>query len=264
MFEFHKDKERYFNIQRTVTAENIIPFIEQNHGLCRGKKVLEIGGAEAGVLKAFLDIGNTGVGVELSSSRFDTAISFLSIDIQEGRARIVNKNIYDIADPAAEFGFLFDIIILKDVIEHIPDQDRFIPKLKDFLSDDGVIFFAYPPWWMPFGGHQQICSHKLLRTLPWFHLLPLPLYKAILSAFGEKDATIAELLDIRSTGINIERLYTILRTHQYKIISQIFWFTNPIYQFKFGVKKRQLPSILASLPYIRNFYTTAHYILFRK
>ena len=198
MFDFHQDKIRYFNIQKTVTAENIIPFIEQHYGTVQGKHVLEVGCAEAGVLKAFIDKGCTGVGVELD-------------EIADNKVKIINKNIYDIKDPLAEFGRLFDIIVLKDVIEHIPDQERFIPKLKEFLAADGVIFFAYPPWWMPFGGHQQICRHKLLRTLPWFHLLPASLYRLLLQAFGEQQATIDELMDIKSTGINIERLYKILK-----------------------------------------------------
>jgi SAM-dependent methyltransferase len=264
MFDFHQDKIRYFNIQKTVTAEDIIPFIELYYGPVKGKHVIEIGCAEAGVLKAFIDHGNTGVGVELSSSRFDQATTFLASEIAENKAQIINKNIYDIDQPVSEFGRLFDVIVLKDVIEHIPDQEKFIPKLKEFLAEDGVIFFAYPPWWMPFGGHQQICRHKILRTLPWFHLLPVALYTLILKAFGEQQPTIDELLDIRSTGINIERLYHIIKKNNFSKAGEIMWWINPIYQFKFGLKKRKVLPFLAHIPYLRNFYTTAHYILFRK
>lgn len=264
MFDFHQDKIRYFNIQKTVTDEDIIPFIERNYGPVTGKHVIEIGCAEAGVLKSFIDHGNTGVGVELSSSRFDQATSFLAKEIAENKAQIINKNIYDIAHPVTEFGRLFDVIILKDVIEHIPDQEKFIPKLKEFLADDGVIFFAYPPWWMPFGGHQQICRHKILRTLPWFHLLPASFYTLILKTFGEQQPTIDELLDIKSTGINMERLYNILKKNDFTISGEIMWLINPIYKFKFGLKKRKVVPFLANIPYLRNFYTTAHYILFRK
>lgn len=263
MFDFHQDKVRYFNIQKTVTAEDIIPFIEEHYGIVSEKHILEIGCAEAGVLKAFIDKGNTGVGVELSSSRHALAESFLSDDIEQNRAKIINKNIYDIADPEKEFGRLFDIIVLKDVIEHIPDQDIFIPKLKEFLTNDGVIFFAYPPWWMPFGGHQQICSSKLLRAFPWFHLLPLKVYRSVLSLFGESQATIDELTDVKFTGINIERLYSILRNNNFKITGEILWFINPIYKFKFGLRKRKTLFIFSKIPYLRNFYTTAHYVLFR-
>lgn len=263
MFDFHVDKLRYFDIQKTVTKEDIIPFIEYHTGLCEGKNVLEIGCAEAGVLKAFLDKGNTGIGVELSDARVESATKFLQKELLEGNVSIINKNIYDIADPLQEFGKLFDIIVLKDVIEHIPEQERFIPLLRKFLNPEGVILFAYPPWWMPFGGHQQICTSKWLRTLPWFHMLPLPVYKWILNIFKEKDATIKDLLEIKATGINVERLYRILKGNDYKILGEIFWLTNPIYKFKFGFKKRRVASLLTKIPYIRNFYTTAHYILFR-
>ena len=263
MFEFHKDKQRYFDMQRLVTQDDIIPFIEQNTGECIGKRVLEIGCAEAGVLKAFIDKGNTGTGVELETSRFEDAKIFLKQELKDGNFSIINKNIYDIADPKSEFGELFDIIILKDVIEHIPDQPKFINQLKLFLSPDGVIFFAYPPWWMPFGGHQQLCISKFLEKLPWFHLLPTFAYKLLLKTFGEGQATIDELLNIKSTGIIIETLHKILKKEKFEIISEQFWLINPIYRMKFGLKSRLVPSFFSSLPYLRNFYTTTHYILFR-
>ncbi|MBK8828056.1 MAG: class I SAM-dependent methyltransferase [Saprospiraceae bacterium] len=151
MFDFHKDKQRYFNIQKAVTEEDVIPFLEKQIGSCINKRVLEVGCAEAGVLKAFLDKGNTGIGIELAESRFVLARQFLDEDIKQGKADIINKNIYDVKDPASELNGLFDIIILKDVIEHIHDQGKFIQLLRGFLAPDGVVFFAYPPWWMPFG-----------------------------------------------------------------------------------------------------------------
>jgi SAM-dependent methyltransferase len=263
MFEFHTDKKRYFDIQKIVTQEDVIPFIESEMGPVKGKDVLEIGCAEAGVLKAFIDHGNFGVGVELAESRYQLAREFLADDIDQRKAQIYNKNIYDVQDVVKEFGCLFDVIILKDVIEHIPEQEKFIPWLKSFLSPGGCVFFAYPPWMMPFGGHQQICKHKLLRTLPWFHLLPISLYTWILKRFGEKEGTIRELLEVKSTGINIERMYKILRRSGYTIMKESFWFTNPIYKFKFGFKKSHVFALLTKIPVFRNLVTTAHYVLFK-
>lgn len=262
MFDFHKDKQRYFNIQKEVTEEDVIPFLEKQIGSCINKRVLEVGCAEAGVLKAFLDKGNTGIGIELAESRFVLARQFLDEDIKQGKADIINKNIYDVKDPASELNGLFDIIILKDVIEHIHDQGKFIKQLRGFLAPDGVVFFAYPPWWMPFGGHQQICNAKLLRTLPWFQLLPKSLYKGLLQLFNERPATIADLLEIKETGINIEKMRRLLRENNYTILDQKFWLFNPIYKFKFGINKKVVWKPLTMLPYIRNFYTTAHYVVF--
>ena len=47
MFDFHKDKQRYFNIQKEVTEEDVIPFLEKQIGPCINKRVLEVGCAEA-------------------------------------------------------------------------------------------------------------------------------------------------------------------------------------------------------------------------
>ncbi len=262
MFEFHKDKKRYFEIQMQVTAEDIIPFLESHGVRCSEKEVLEIGCGEAGVLNAFIKHGNKGVGVELSPSRVDHAMHFLKDEISSGRVQIINRDIYDVKDPLKEFGRLFDIIILKDVIEHIPDQGRFISRIGDFLSRDGVVFFAYPPWWMPFGGHQQICRNKILRSLPWIHLLPWPVYRFILGLFGESQATISELKDIKSTGINTGKILSTIKKCNFRILGQKYWLINPIYRFKFGIKKRRLPAFLAGIPVLRNFYTTAHYVMF--
>ncbi len=262
MYAFHEDKIRYFDMQRQVTDTYVIPYIlpylkPQSH-------ILEIGCAEAGVLKAFLDRGHTAVGIELNENRAHLARQFLADYISEGRALIINKNIYDIQNPKEELGQLFDVIVLKDVIEHIPQQEKFIASLSQFLTPNGVVFFAYPPWWMPFGGHQQICSNKILRVLPWFHLLPMPLYKGILKICGEQAGVIKELHEIKETGIIIEKMKSLIIKNNFSILEECFWLINPIYSYKFALKPRRLWSLLSAVPYLRNFYTTAHYLVFSK
>ena len=259
MFDFHQNKAKYFDIQNWVTSAYIIPFISSEIDLSSAKKILEIGCAEAGVLKAFLNQGHRCTGIELSESRVETAKKFLDTEIKEGRAEIINKNIYDV-NVEKEMDFKFDIIILKDVIEHIPNQEKFIPLLKSFLTENGIVFFAYPPWWMPFGGHQQICSSKILGKLPWFHLLPQSIYLSILKLFKEPKGTISELLDIKSTGITIDRLYAILKKNNYTILKENYWLINPIYIKKFNFKPL---SLNLKIPYLRNFFITAHYIVFK-
>ena len=256
MYDFHENKSRYFEIQRWVTAQYIIPFLELPAS--SSLRVLEVGCGEAGVLKAFVDQGHTGMGIELSPTRVEMANAFLSDEVSRGRVEIVNANIYDI-DPASDPKFQFDLIVLKDVIEHIPDQARFMAKLKQFLKPGGNVFFAYPPWWMPFGGHQQICKSKLLSKLPWFHLLPMGLYLAFLRMMGESEATIKELREIKETGIISEKIHAIIRNLNYQVIKETFWLINPIYVRKFNFKP--LKAVLA-IPYLRNIYCTAHYICF--
>ena len=74
LFEFHADRKRYFDIQVMNAEKYVIPFIEEKFPVLPGMRVLEIGSGEGGVLKAFINKGCTGVGVELDAPRVVCAI----------------------------------------------------------------------------------------------------------------------------------------------------------------------------------------------
>jgi len=259
MFDFHTDNEWYFQMQTMTANEYIIPFIEKTRPIYKGMRVLEIGCGEAGVLKAFLDRGCVGIGVELNQSKLEKSHDRLTDYVQNGQLKLINKDIYQV-EAETEFGGKMDVIILKDVIEHIHDQEKLIVRLKSFLNPDGVIFFGFPPWQMPFGGHQQICRSRFLSRLPYFHLLPKGLYKAVLKGFKENPE---DLLEIKETGISIERFEKTVKKSGYKIVQQTHYFINPIYQYKFNMKVQEQSRIIRVLPWVRNFFTTAVYYLIK-
>jgi len=103
MYEFHSDKDRYFDMQYRVTREHILPFLQQYAPGKKWKRVLEIGCAEAGVLKCFLEEGAFCTGIELSSSRIASAEKYHEQAVKEGRIEFVNRNIADI-DPEHDLG----------------------------------------------------------------------------------------------------------------------------------------------------------------
>ena len=263
MYDFHKDKSTYFDHQYRTTQEYIIPFLEESFELTSDLKVLEIGCAEAGVLKAFTERGNSCVGIELSEGRVKLAEQFMADEVSNGLVRFIVRNIYDI-DIEKDIGHRFDLIILKDVIEHIPNQEIFIRKLKDFLNPGGNVFFGFPPWQMPFGGHQQVAKSKFLMYLPYFHLLPYPVYKGVLRMFGESEAKIKGLIEIKDTGISIERFERIVKKEQYGILRRHFFLVNPIYKYKFGLKPRNKIPVISAIPGLRNFVTTCVYYIIKK
>lgn len=262
MLDFHKDKQRYFDYQYWTARDYILPFVAEFLSEQKPLQVLEIGCAEAGVLKAFVEQGHSCTGIELSEYRLADARIFLKEAYQGGQIRFVNKNIYDIR-VEEDLGTQYDLILLKDVIEHIPNQGQVLAKMKDFLKPGGLIFFGFPPWQMPFGGHQQICDSRFLRYLPWFHMLPADIYRKILNIFGEQETIIQELMDIKSTGISIETFERFVTENQFQILKKKFFLTNPIYQYKFGWKPIEQWSVLASIPHLRNFFTTAAYYVVR-
>lgn len=260
MFEFHQDKAVYFDYQYRTGRDYVIPFVNAHKFLTAPARILEIGCGEAGVLQAFLEAGHTAVGIELQPHRVELARSFHAAAIAAGQIDIINRNIYDI-DPTQDAQFRFDLIILKDVIEHIPDQQRFMGLLPHFLNPGGVVFFAFPPWYMPFGGHQQICRNRWLSRLPYFHLLPRSWYAAILRMGGETPERQQDLLEIYDTGISIERFERILQHWNYDQLDRRIYLFNPIYQLKFGIKPRVQAAWLGQIPYVRDFLSTAVYYL---
>ncbi len=250
-------------MQYRTSKDHILPFIQAHLPKERPLRVLEIGCAEAGVLKAFLEKGHQCTGIELSPGRVKKAKQFLSEYVESGQVSFLTSNIYDI-DVQKDLTATFDLVILKDVIEHIPQQERFIASLRSFLQPGGMVFFGFPPWQMPFGGHQQIAKSKLLSKLPYYHLLPRKTYESILRAFGEKEQVIEELLEIKDTGISIERFEQLLKKNQFELVKRELFLFNPIYQYKFGLKPlRQMP-ILRDIPKIRNMVTTCAYYLIRE
>ena len=253
----HRDPQRYFNEQSLSTERYIIPFIQSVKEINESLKVLEIGCGEAGNLKPFLELGCICTGVDYSVSKIEKAKEYYSDLSYKEKLTLISDDIYN----TNEFDSQFDLVIVRDVIEHIHDQDKFLGLIKKIMAPNAVVFFAFPPWQNPFGGHQQMCKSKVLSHFPYFHLLPKAIYQTTLKLFAENNNTVSGLLEIKETGISLERFESLIVKNDYKILKKILYLINPNYEVKFGLKPRKLPMIIEKLPYLRNFVATCGYYL---
>jgi len=260
MYDFHTNTQWYYQMQMLNAEKSVIPFVEEKFPLKEGMKVLEVGCAEGGVLKAFLKRGCYGVGVELNETRLEKAKELNQEYIQNHQAKFIAKNIYD-SSFQIEFNEYFDLIVLKDVIEHIHDQEKVMVVLKKLLKNEGCIFFGFPPFNMPFGGHQQVSQSKIFSKLPYTHILPMPIYKFIMKLFGEQSE---EFVEIKETGISTIRFERIVKNTGLKTINELHYLFNPIYEYKFGIKPRVQFSFIRAIPHLRDFLTTCVFYLVRK
>lgn len=258
MHDRHTNKRRYFNEQARTTREHVIPYLEQVMDISPGTRVFEIGCGEGGNLLPFLQRGCSGVGVDFNQTKITLGTTYLAEAAPTAEVSLLIQDIYD--SSATALG-TFDLIILRDVIEHIHDQGKFLRMVHRFLRPGGYIFFGFPPWRMPFGGHQQICRSPLLSKLPWFHLLPMPLYRGLLRALGETEQMVVNLAEIKDTGISIDRFSRLVRENGFVFTRKDLWLINPNYETKFGLQPRPLPAWAGRLPWIRDFYTTCCYAI---
>ncbi len=254
----HWDEKIRFEQQVDNSKSYVLPFIEQTKKLTSGMQVMEVGCGEGGVLLPFIELGCYCIGVDLAPERIDIANNFLKNEVAENKALFLCQNIYDDSF-YVKYAGTFDVIILKDVIEHVHEQDKFIPYLKKLLKPEGQIFFGFPPWCMPFGGHQQLCRVKWISVLPYYHILPKFIYKGILKMAGEHPLIIEDLMEIKDTRISIERFERIIKQSGLKILNKNHYLINPIYKYKFNIKPRLQFPILTKIPFFRNFVTTCVY-----
>ncbi len=258
MQERHRQRDKYFEEQAYTSGKYVIPFIEEHLPVGPGTEVLEIGCGEGGNLLPFLEAGCRATGVDILETKISNAEKFYSDHPQKENIEFICSDIYS---PPENLKRQFDLIIMRDVLEHIHNQERFLNYVKIFLKSSGMLFLGFPPWQNPFGGHQQMCLNKYLSILPWIHLLPGRTYPGLLSLAGEPQKRIESLMEIRETRISLERFLRIIRKEKYKVEKRILWFINPNYQVKFGLKPRKQIALIYSLPWIRNFMITTCYYL---
>lgn len=256
MQERHTNRKKYFEEQIITTEKHVIPFLKEFIQIDSNLKILEIGCGEGGNLKPFLDLGCSVTGVDLATGKIENGKKYFANHPNSGKIKFFAEDIYTSQNLAQ-----YDLIIMRDVIEHIHDQNRFMNYVKKFLKPDGKFFLAFPPWYNPFGGHQQICESRLLSMLPYYHILPATLYKGILKLFGETENKIEGLLEIKTTGITIERFEKIVKNNGYSINSKRDYFINPNYEIKFGLKPRKGIPIISSIPVLQNFIITSVYYI---
>lgn len=248
----HLDRQQYFSELANTSREYYVSYIS-DFASAQNKKILEIGCGEGGNLLAFAEIGCDVTGIDRSEERISQANFFFS-DIKS-KYKFLCIDFFDMT--CVDETDRYDIVLIHDVIEHIAQKDRFFSHIKQFVAKDGFIFWGFPAWQMPFGGHQQICRSKVCSMLPFIHLLPEIVYRYILMISRESKSCIDELIEIKRCGVSIEKFETLIKRNNHIVIDRCLWFINPHYKQKFNLKPRKLYGVISQIKYIRNFFATS-------
>ena len=122
MHERHIDRELYFREQAHTTSRHVIPFINSILPVTASISVLEIGCGEGGNLLPFLEAGcNRISGIDLSVTKIENARSFYSAIPGGDKVEFIAADIYDSASAGS-----FDLVMMRDVLEHIHAQARLL------------------------------------------------------------------------------------------------------------------------------------------
>lgn len=259
MQQRHQNRYQYFQELANTSREYYLNYLRDHVKPGPSVRILEIGCGEGGNLLPFAEAGCQVTGIDISEGRIEQARQYFMAHHVSGS--FLSQDFLEAVPPKSE-AERYDLVLMHDVIEHIepPFKERFLAHIKPFLKQGGHVFIGFPAWQMPFGGHQQI-SRGLASKLPYIHLLPNPVYLSMIRMSGNSKERVEELRSVKRARMPIERFERLAHSAGFRIAKRTLWLINPHYKQKFNLRPRLLWHWAASLPYVRNFYTTSAFYL---
>ncbi|MCL5991811.1 MAG: class I SAM-dependent methyltransferase, partial [Bacteroidetes bacterium] len=156
----------YWSYQYRLSRDVIVPYLLKNNAFSKNSTVVEIGCGEGGVLTALVEAGaDRALGTDIDPGRL--GIGKKTAEIAAHNIEYETHNITT-DNPISQWEGTADLVILRDVIEHLDDTAQSLKNLKKFLKQSGFLYITFPPYQTPFGGHQHIIK-KFWGKIPYIH-----------------------------------------------------------------------------------------------
>jgi SAM-dependent methyltransferase len=226
---------KHFDEQKKFAEYYLVPFLQNHVPNLSAKKILEVGCAEAGFLDYLQSIGIDATGIELESRRVELALNLNpTLKVQVG----------DITDSGLPGRLLkkFDVIVMRDVIEHIQNRQKAFQILDKLLHAGGYLFTSFPPRFSAFAGHQQH-ARSFLKYIPFVHLLPVFIWRWIGKKMGESSEYINSVIDNYNTGLTINKFEKIYREAGFDGVVKDTFLFRPIFKYRMGLPIVKIPNI---------------------
>lgn len=236
----------YWGYQYRLGEEVLVPYLKKLKAFEQGISVSEVGSAEGGVLAAFVVAGaKDALGTDIVQSRLDTG-SFISklanLPITYVYHDIVNDTIPD------EWLGAYDLILLRDVIEHLDDAEVAMTNIRKMLKPGGYLFVTFPPYHSPFGGHQHTVAN-IWGKLPYIHLLPDFLFHGLIASGRKND--ICEVKRLQKIRLTPKKFVNAAIKAGYEVAHEDFYLLRPVYKMKFGLPALKLTPI-SFIPFVKS------------
>lgn len=248
----------YWKYQYELGLETLHPYLNRLGAFAPGKSVAEIGSAEGGVLAAFVKNGASScLCTDIAQERlnFGRRISALENLPME----FVYHNI--MTDEAApEWNEKFDLVLLRDVIEHLDDTRLALQNIKKIIKPGGFLFVTFPPYHSPFGGHQHTLA-SLPGKIPYIHLLPDVLFHSLIAS--GRPADIEEVKRLEHIKLTPKKFMRAAESTGFQISHADYYLLRPVFKMKFGLPAIRLTP-LSSFPLVKSFLSLEAAYLLKK
>ena len=244
----YKSWELYYWAYQNVLAEDYyIPYVNLYSSNIKNDlasiNILDVGCGNGGFLNAF-------------KKNFKKSTNVDGIDIKKFSSwnnKPANYNIHNILkDNNNAYSKKYDLVILRDVIEHIElkDKEEFMKIVAGFIKPTGEILATFPPYLSPFGLHQQAIMKSFLKYIPYLSLIPKKILKVVIKYFESEDIWL-KIEEIINSGMSISNFKKILKNTNLKIINDTYFTIRPSHEIRYGLKTIKSP--LGHFPLLREF-----------
>ena len=188
------------------------------------------------------------IGLETNSSRTE----FSNYNLKKNHPELSERISYICTDLDKIEDESFDIIISKDVLEHVIGLEEIIPKVTAKLKPGGHMILGWGPlWFSPFGDH-GLSKKATGFKFPWFHLFMSE--RKLLKSVNIERAKVGQkpVESIKEFGMNMEP-FKKYKELIYSLGLKVEYFeTNNTNRFKF-INKIPMPGFLTNY-WIRTIY----------
>ncbi len=253
--DFKNWDDYYWHYQQTLAARYLIPMLAKAGVTLTDSAILEIGCGNGGVIEALSEKASKAIGIDIRG--FDRSLNGTD------KVRYITADVFDVQARKLYAG-QYDIIILRDVIEHLPDKHSVFRLFQELLTDQGCILLTFPPYYSPFGAHQQVFSKTLLGKLPYTHLMPESLYLKWVKSVEKNNAeAYAMAIEMEKAKTTIRQIKKMIRQYSFEETLQEYYFIRPSYEIRYGFKPCKA-YCMKYLPLIREMFVLGVYMILRR
>lgn len=249
----------YRRYQRALAEGYLIPLLSRWGVNLRDAAVLEVGCGDGGCGAAFAAAGCRVTMIDIEPRL--AASAQRHNEIEGIHARVL---VGDITDQDAEVfrEGPFDLVLFRDVIEHLSDPARALRLVRRVLRDDGRVFVIFPPYYSAFGAHQQILPRKRImflpyNRLPYLQLLPDAAFRRLTAGDASAHEEVRRLRRIRLT---IQAFRRHIKDAGFLVGREKMFLSRPSFALRYGAPVVEAATI-GHVPVLRELAVAAAYYL---
>lgn len=226
--------EKHFHEQIKFAQTYLIPYLTKHipeFSNLSEFKILSVGCAEGGDLMVFSQNNKSAAGIELSAARVEMGKKL------NPEAHITTGDITKKETLPQE---RFDMIILRDVIEHVNNKNAAFENIYDLLKPGGYLFMTFPLKYSPYAGHQQM-SKTFLKYFVYITLFPvgcIRFFCKLAKTPGHAD----EIIYNKKNAFSYHHLnHLVKKRFTYRV--KEFFILRPGFNDRYGLPELKMPGI---------------------